>query len=114
MSKSYWELLKHIRWQRKSAETKIRAGWRCQWCGSADKPLSAHHGYYEFGRAPWDYEDASLFSLCDKCHERAGLMQKKLKHRIGFLHPRAYEFVSMKAQELVEAIDDKGLLKRRK
>ena len=110
---TYRELLNHPRWQRKAAETKARAGWKCQWCGSTEKPLNAHHGYYEFGRAPWEYEDASLFSLCDECHKRAGLLQKKLKYSIGHLHPRAYEFVDERVQGLVEFSDDRGLPKHR-
>ena len=65
---TYFELLKHPRWQRKSAETKIRAGWVCQVCGRDDATLEVHHGFYRFGRDPWQYPDESLFCLCVKCH----------------------------------------------
>ena len=91
MSKDdYWKLYEHPNWQRKSAETKARAGWVCQVCGADDKKLETHHGFYEFGRSPWEVPDQALFCLCTECHKRAGPQRKLIKRLSGYLHPRDY------------------------
>ncbi len=98
---TYWELLKHPRWQRKSAETKIRAGWVCQVCGRDDVTLEAHHGFYAFGRDPWEYPDESLFCLCKPCHKRANLQRKQMIYLLGHVHPRKYACVIPDLRRLV-------------
>ncbi len=86
----YLELYNHPKWQRKAAENKTRAGWRCQVCGADDRKLETHHGFYAYGRAPWAYPDEALFCLCTECHKRAGPQRKLIKHLSGYLHPRDY------------------------
>ena len=52
-----------------------RDGHRCQNCGS-EKFLQAHHRQYHFlsnlgqFKAPWDYNDKYLVTLCRDCHQR--------------------------------------------
>ena len=47
------------------------AGFECECCGDTESQLQVHHGYYEKGKEPWEYEDDTLWCLCDKCHEKA-------------------------------------------
>jgi hypothetical protein len=76
-SAEYAELLKDPRWQRKRLEILQRDGWRCQWCLNPKATLHVHHKRYLPNRAPWEYEDRYLVTLCADCHqfdydERAG------------------------------------------
>lgn len=65
----YRKLLLHPNWQKKRLEILSRDGFECTECGSKEKTLHVHHMFYEKGRAPWDYPDISLVTLCDGCHE---------------------------------------------
>lgn len=64
----YSDLLRHPRWQKKRLEIMQRDGFGCQWCLATDKTLNVHHLYYAPGRAPWEYEDGSLVTICEDCH----------------------------------------------
>ena len=68
---SYYELLKHPKWQKRRLEVLQEAGFRCEKCGAEDATLHVHHAYYEKGLAPWDYPAQSLHNLCENCHKRA-------------------------------------------
>lgn len=48
-----------------------RAEFCCEGCGDTESQLQVHHGYYEKGKEPWEYEDDTLWCLCDRCHEDA-------------------------------------------
>ena len=37
------------------------------------KGLNVHHKYYIKGKAPWEYEDDALITLCEDCHKKAHL-----------------------------------------
>ena len=37
------------------------------------KGLNVHHKYYIKGKAPWEYEDDALITLCEYCHKKAHL-----------------------------------------
>lgn len=37
------------------------------------KGLNVHHRYYIKGKAPWEYEDDALITLCEDCHKKAHL-----------------------------------------
>lgn len=37
------------------------------------KGLNVHHTYYIKGKAPWEYEDDALITLCEDCHKKAHL-----------------------------------------
>jgi 5-methylcytosine-specific restriction endonuclease McrA len=67
---NYSEKLRDPRWQRKRLEIMNRDSFHCLCCNhSVSKPLNVHHLYYEKGFDPWEYDDDSLVTLCDDCHE---------------------------------------------
>ena len=79
--KSYYELLKDPRWQRKRLEVMQRDGFRCLDCDDDAKTLNVHHIRYRRGKKPWEYDDGDLETLCEDCHER----QTDLKDRLEAL-----------------------------
>lgn len=66
---SYLEYYKDPRWQKKRLEVMQRDRFACRSCCSEDKTLNVHHCYYEDGKMPWEYENSSLMTLCEDCHE---------------------------------------------
>ena len=80
---SFWEAYKHPLWQKKSAEIRERAGYRCENCGGEDKTLHTHHGCYLRNRKPWEYSNETLHCLCEECHESIQKLQDDLKLAIG-------------------------------
>lgn len=69
--KQYWQKLQDPRWQKKRLEILNEAGFECECCGDTKSQLQVHHGYYEKGKEPWEYDDETLWCLCDRCHEDA-------------------------------------------
>ena len=67
--KSYYELLKHPKWQKLRLEVMERANFECESCGSKDNTLHVHHSYYEKDKAPWEYPEDTLQCLCEDCHK---------------------------------------------
>jgi len=67
--KSYYELLRDPRWQRKRLEIMGRDNFTCTCCEEKDKQLHVHHFHYIRGREPWDYPDNLLITLCEECHK---------------------------------------------
>lgn len=65
---SYQDLLRDPRWQRKRLEIMNRDHWRCTFCGDANSTLHIHHLFYVSGRAPWQYLNSALTTLCEECH----------------------------------------------
>ncbi len=84
---SYFEKLKHPKWQEKRLRIMERAGFVCEWCGSAENELHVHHGYYE-RLDPWDYPDETLYCLCDKCHQEAQTQKLTVHKEIARIHPK--------------------------
>ena len=82
---SYYEQLKHPKWQKKRLQVLERAGFECEYCGASERQLHVHHSYYEKGLAPWDYPDASLHCLCEECHKGAQDRSAILQRCIGRL-----------------------------
>lgn len=80
---SYSDLLKDPRWQKKRLEVLERDEWKCRECGSAQKTLHVHHTYYAKNRKPWEYESASLMTLCVDCHTRTTAVAAELQSIIG-------------------------------
>ena len=68
MNKSYKELLKDPRWQKKRLEILNRDRWQCMACWDTETPLNVHHIEYNKGKKPWEYDDGDLITLCDDCH----------------------------------------------
>lgn len=79
MNKSYSELLKHPKWQERRLRIFERDGFRCRGCGTQEKTLHVHHLRYSWGKAPWEYPDELLKTLCETCHEGASIAQKRFK-----------------------------------
>jgi len=68
-SKTYAELLRDPRWQKKRLEVFDRDDFTCRSCMCGKTPLNVHHLYYVKGKAPWDYPLDAFLTLCDLCHE---------------------------------------------
>lgn len=68
----YWELLRDPRWQRRRLEIMNRDEFSCKQCHDNESTLNVHHKHYIKGRAPWEYEDHELVTLCEPCHEQIG------------------------------------------
>jgi hypothetical protein len=83
--KSYYELLKHPKWQEKRLRVMERAGFACEWCEASEAALHVHHTRYRRGAKPWEYEDDELLCLCVDCHARATEMLDELSLLIGQL-----------------------------
>ena len=69
MKKTYSELLKDPRWQKKRLEIMNRDDFTCRKCQSKEKTLHVHHVAYLAGNDPWDYHDNFYLTLCHECHE---------------------------------------------
>ena len=80
---TYWELLRHPKWQRKRLAIMERADFKCENCDNDDETLNVHHSYYEKGLMPWDYPDESLHCLCETCHKAAQDLMTALHRQIG-------------------------------
>ena len=83
----YQEKLRHPKWQEKRLRIMDRANFTCEWCGSKDKPLHVHHGYYERGREPWDYPDDTLYCICEDCHPAAESLKLAVHKKVAVIHP---------------------------
>ncbi len=70
MSKSYIELLKDPRWQRKRLLILERDGWRCRNFGCGDSTTTLHVHHRRYTGKPWEAPDEDLVTLCEPCHER--------------------------------------------
>lgn len=68
MEKSYLELLKDPRWQKKRLKIMERDNFTCQMCSDTHSTLTVHHKRYVWGRKPWEYTDKDLITFCEDCH----------------------------------------------
>ncbi len=84
-SRSYGELLKDPRWQRKRLEILERDGWVCHSCCEDTKTLHVHHRRYVYGRAPWEYDADDLVTYCCDCHDRVTKETASLKEEMRHL-----------------------------
>lgn len=66
----YQEKLKDVRWQKMRLKIMERDGWKCTMCQNNKETLQVHHKMYVPGRAPWEYKDSNLTTLCASCHEK--------------------------------------------
>lgn len=90
---TYWELLRHPKWQEKRLRIMERAGFRCESCFTNEVTLNVHHKFYRKNAAPWDYADHELLCLCETCHEKEHHWQERLKTALAKLDPYYIEFV---------------------
>lgn len=65
---TYSEKLRDPRWQKMRLQIMERDGFKCRECGDQTKTLNVHHRWYEKGKAPWEYDDFALMTLCEECH----------------------------------------------
>jgi 5-methylcytosine-specific restriction endonuclease McrA len=91
MKKSYSELLRDPRWQKRRLEILSKTEFTCLSCGDNETELHVHHLLYEKGKAPWDYPDYLLLPLCSACHKSTDLVQKDItrlmaEFPVEFLH----------------------------
>jgi hypothetical protein len=68
MKKSYSDLLKDPKWQKKRLEIFQRDNFICQKCNDNGDTLHVHHKKYLKNTDPWDYPDELLITLCGLCH----------------------------------------------
>ena len=76
MGKSYSEMLKDPRWQKKRLQIMNRDDFTCRACGDKSTTLHVHHLAYMHDTAPWEYEDKFLVTLCENCHENETISRK--------------------------------------
>jgi hypothetical protein len=68
---NYVKLLRRREWREKRDEI-IAKSPRCRKCGGRGGRLAVHHGYYDYGRLPWDYPDDAYMVVCSgHCHSEA-------------------------------------------
>lgn len=66
------------KWQKFRLSVLQRDKFRCVRCDDDKSTLHAHHTYYEeFGTDPWDYEEDTVITLCERCHEDEHANQKR-------------------------------------
>ena len=95
IKKTYAEKLLDPRWQRMKTRVQTRADFTCELCGSKDKTLHVHHGYYERGFEPWEYGEETLWLLCEDCHTETGDLTRDFHLFISRVHPKdLYNFFS--------------------
>lgn len=47
----------------------MRDKFRCRLCNASNKFLNVHHIFYKKGAKAWEYDNDSLLTLCEDCHE---------------------------------------------
>lgn len=88
----YFEMLRDPRWQKKRLEILQRDNFTCVECHSDGKHLNVHHGYYAKGKKPWEYPDASLYTLCEDCHRAISATKTILDSECGLVAPILYPY----------------------
>ena len=83
--KSYSDLLRDPRWQKKRLEVLSAAGFKCEDCGSSDKELQVHHCLYKKGFQPWEYENHWFMSLCNDCHLWRQKVEKSIHETMAYI-----------------------------
>ena len=74
---SYKDKLKDPRWLEFRKRVYEKDGYKCTICNTKDRPLNAHHRFYENNKEPWEYNIGNLDTLCSWCHESIHLLEKE-------------------------------------
>lgn len=90
--KTYIELLRDPRWQKKRLEILNRSDFHCEGCGREDKTLHVHHRLYRKGAKPWEYADTELDALCENCHEVVTYEMAQVDELLALIPPRLIDF----------------------
>lgn len=77
MKKSYSDLLKSPKWQKKRLQILKRDKWKCKLCGDEETMLQIHHKEYINGQDPWNYDNSLLVTLCSDCHLEVEKLKKE-------------------------------------
>lgn len=85
--KSYFELLKDPRWQRRRLEILQVTDFQCGNCEAKDKTLHVHHKLYRKGANPWEYADHELQALCEDCHAAEHAVREELAQVMALMEP---------------------------
>jgi 5-methylcytosine-specific restriction endonuclease McrA len=85
--KSYYELLRDPRWQKRRLERMSLAAFTCETCESTEKTLNVHHKFYRKGAMPWDYSDHQLQVLCEDCHVGMHALKTRMDEALAKLEP---------------------------
>lgn len=64
--KTYSELLRDPRWQKKRLEIMNRDQFTCVKCGTKEHTLHIHH--LKYTGQPWQAPDKDLETVCEDCH----------------------------------------------
>lgn len=72
--KSYSELLKDPRWQKKRLEILERDNWLCKFCQDGETELQIHH--LKYSGKPWEAESKNLITVCKHCHSVLELLKE--------------------------------------
>lgn len=103
--KSYFELLKDPRWQRRRLEILQRSDFECEGCCSTEKTLHVHHKIYRKGAMPWEYEDFELQALCEDCHASEHAQRESLNEAVALLGPHEMDILIGFAEALAAQAD---------
>lgn len=104
---TYSEKLRHPNWQRKRLEILNRDGFKCRLCSSTETTLHVHHLRYITGRDPWNYQSASLITLCENCHSFEHAEMRDLDNTIAASF-RDLGATNMDIASMAVAIDTSG------
>jgi hypothetical protein len=108
---TYYDKLKDPRWQKLRLQVFERDKWTCRDCGATDRPLHAHHAFYEKGVEPWDYLPHTIMCVCDNCHEKRHRLIDTITSFSGLLSIDLMENVSrlIRLVRLINAMKHKEL-----
>lgn len=98
MAKTYYEKLKDPRWQKKRLEILERDSFTCQGCKETKHTLNIHHKYYDFKLEPWEYNNLTLVTLCDRCHTEMEGVRKNMIHVMGYM--TLYELIELECKTI--------------
>ena len=94
MENYYQSQLRQEEWKLRASEIKERDNYQCQAynCSTPKSQLQVHHLDYFNHKAPWEYPNDMLITLCEKCH-RKEITRYKFEEGLftalkmkGFLH----------------------------
>lgn len=111
---TYSEKLKHPKWQKKRLEILQRDEFACRECGNDKNTLHVHHGHYENGLAPWEYDDWTLKTLCKDCHEDTQATLEEIHAYLGCLplHPHLNKLIPITSQLCILKAEDFDFLNK--
>lgn len=90
---NYAQKLQDPRWQRVRLEVLDREDFTCEWCQATNKTLHVHHGYYQKGLEPWEYNTNTLHCLCEDCHPEVQALTTEAHHLFASLSHASFDTV---------------------